>query len=88
MTTSAEPFSGGGRRDKTPADSSIIQQAEAALRNSSHAGLRHVHTRFDDGHITLTGQVASYYLKQLAQTIVGQLPQVASVDNQLQVQGP
>ncbi len=35
--------------------------------------------------MTLSGDVVSYYLKQIAQTIVGRLPQVQRVHNQLRV---
>jgi osmotically-inducible protein OsmY len=40
-----------------------------------------------NGCVTLTGEVASYYLKQVAQTIVGRLPQVEQVNNELRVVG-
>jgi osmotically-inducible protein OsmY len=35
--------------------------------------------------LTLTGAVGSFYLKQIAQTIVARVPGVGRIDNQLEV---
>lgn len=64
-------------------DEHSCREVELILRASSHCELRQVTCRFQNGTATLTGQVSSYYLKQIAQTIVHQLPQVTRIDNQL-----
>ena len=87
MTIPAQAFSAGGRPDDAPPVDSDRQEVERALRGSSHNGLRTVRCQYVDGRVTLNGEVASYYLKQVAQTIVGRLANVSSVDNQLLVAG-
>jgi osmotically-inducible protein OsmY len=75
------------RRIEAPPIDSMSLEVERALHGSSHCGLRGVRCRFADGSVTLSGDVVSYYLKQIAQTIVGSLPQVQRVYNQLRVVG-
>lgn len=43
---------------------------------------------FHDGVVTLDGRVRSFYLKQVAQTIVGKLERVEQVVNNLVVSSP
>ncbi len=69
-------------------DEQACREVELILRSSSHCELRQVTCRFSGGTATLSGQVSSYYLKQVAQTIVRQLPQVQNVDNRLRVVNP
>lgn len=69
-------------------DERACREVELILRTSSHCELRQVTCRFTGGTATLTGRVSSYYLKQVAQTIVCQLLQVQRVDNQLRVVNP
>ncbi len=85
MTTPAKVSSANGRRDAAPEVDSASLEVERALRSSSHCGLRKVQCKFSDGNATLSGEVMSYYLKQIAQTVVGRLPQVTHVNNQLRV---
>lgn len=58
---------------------------ERLLQNSSHFELRRVDCSFAEGTATLSGRVSSFYLKQVAQTIVQQSAHVEQVDNQLHV---
>ena len=87
MTIPAQAFSADGRPSDTPPVDANRQEVERVLRGSSHCGLRTVRCQYVDGRVTLNGEVASYYLKQVAQTIVGRLANVSSVDNQLLVAG-
>ena len=87
MTTHADAPSIGGRRSDPKAVDSASREVERALHSSSHCGLRTVRCTYIDGRVTLNGEVASFYLKQIAQTIVGRLANVLSVDNQLRVCG-
>ena len=96
MTIQMQPTSARGERDgparvesRVPVDrrESVSEEVERVLRGSSHCGLRKIRCRFADGVATLSGEVSSYYLKQVAQTIVGQMPQVVQVRNELRVVG-
>ncbi len=75
------------RHAEVPPVDSMSLEVERALHGSSHCGLRAVRCHYADGRVTLSGEVVSYYLKQVAQTIVGRMPQVQRVYNQLRVVG-
>lgn len=63
--------------------------ALAVLRASPHATLRQVNCCVIEGRAVLTGTVPSFYLKQLAQSLVmRQLGNESRVDNQLGVGSP
>lgn len=76
-----------GRAGVLPAET-VGREVERALHSSSHGGLRRVCCKYANGEATLTGEVSSYYLKQMAQTIVGRFPQVQRVSNELSVARP
>lgn len=59
--------------------------AETCLHSSTHSALRKVTARYRAGTVTLHGQVPSFYLKQLAQAMVGKLAEVERVENELEV---
>jgi osmotically-inducible protein OsmY len=84
MPTHAKSSAGEGQVSASEEDT-LSRDVQQALRCSSHVGLRAVRCTSAGGHVTLTGDVASYYLKQIAQTIVGRVKNVESVNNQLVV---
>lgn len=59
--------------------------AESALRQSAYRELRSVACHFHEGVLTLRGQVSSYYLSQIAQTLVRRTSGVERVCNRLRV---
>ena len=63
----------------------LARAAELRLGASGYRILTRVVCRACDGTLTLTGQVPSFYLKQVAQTLVGNMPDVRQVVNQLVV---
>jgi osmotically-inducible protein OsmY len=85
MPAHTKPPSVSARRGGASPAESVGLEVERALRNSSHSGLRHVRCKYVDGNVTLTGEVPSFYLKQVAQTIVRQFSQVRRVSNELAV---
>jgi osmotically-inducible protein OsmY len=96
MTMQVQPTTARGGRDgpacvdargAVDRRESVSEDVERVLRGSSHFGLRRIRCKYVDGVATLTGDVSSYYLKQVAQTIVGQLPQVRQVKNEIRVVG-
>lgn len=69
----------------TATEDSVSRAAESRLRDSSHLFLRHVRCGYDDGRLQLEGKVPSFYLKQLAQSLVQGIPGVRRIDNRLTV---
>jgi osmotically-inducible protein OsmY len=63
----------------------ISRLVEVRLRETSHPPLVAVTCDFDDGTATLRGDVPSFYLKQLAQSIARQTNGVTHVVNQIRV---
>jgi osmotically-inducible protein OsmY len=66
----------------------IAEMAQAVLRGSSYFELRDVSCDFSGGILTLRGCVPSYYLKQLAQATVADVPGVVEVHNRVEVVMP
>ena len=63
----------------------IADIARAVLRQSAYAELRELSCDFNGGVLTLRGCVPTYYLKQVAQEAVADVPGVIEVDNHLEV---
>ncbi len=66
----------------------VDEAAEARLHRSQYVELRGICCEFHEGVLTLRGQVPSYYLKQMAQSLVDRIPGVLQLDNQLDVGRP
>jgi osmotically-inducible protein OsmY len=64
----------------------VVQaEARSRLRKSGYRELQLVSCDFHEGILTLRGRISSFYLKQLAQTLVYQLDGVGEVNNRLEV---
>jgi len=62
--------------------------AELATHRLREANLRfrkYVSCEYLEGVLLLQGRVPTYYLKQIAQTVVARVPGVERVDNRIQV---
>ncbi|MFO0903079.1 MAG: BON domain-containing protein [Pirellulales bacterium] len=73
---------------KAPAPSplvNIVEEAERRLQAGPYPVLRQIGCEFCDGVLILRGAVGSFYLKQMAQTLVSRIPGVSRVENQLNV---
>jgi osmotically-inducible protein OsmY len=66
----------------------IAEMAKDRLQQTAYGPLRNVACTFDRGTIFLRGTVPRYYLKQVAQEAVGNLPCVRQVVNQIEVLWP
>lgn len=55
------------------------------LETSGYGELRTITCRVEGGIVTLNGRVSSYYLKQIAQSIVGRQAGVCRIENLLDV---
>jgi osmotically-inducible protein OsmY len=65
--------------------SAVAQAASHRLRGSQYLDLRAVECSYENGRLALDGQVPSYYLMQMARSLVSNLPGVERVDNRLEV---
>lgn len=63
----------------------IAGRASRILGNSPYAALRAVACEFKDGILTLNGEVPTFYLKQIAQTMLREVQQVHSIVNNVRV---
>jgi hypothetical protein len=59
--------------------------ARGMLLNTSYHALRRVSCEYQEGALILRGELPSYFLKQMAQTTVANLPGVAQVCNHIDV---
>ena len=66
-------------------DANVASKASQLLNQSNYLALRRLRCEFHDGQLTLRGRVPTYFLKQMAQTVVRQLPQVRQIENQVDV---
>jgi osmotically-inducible protein OsmY len=69
-------------------DDEIAGRAYLALATSGYRSLRNLQVFCNNGRVTLEGQLPTYYLKQLAQSLVQRVDGVREVDNTVSVQRP
>lgn len=74
------PVAGG-----TVARTEVHQAVESQLQRSPYRALRFVACQIHEGTAVLTGKVPSFFLKQMAQHLVGQTQGVKRVRNELSV---
>jgi len=80
-------------REKAPAlegeqDSGLQAAAVASLRSSPYRPLWHLHCKVREGVVVVSGVVPSFYLKQMAQTVLQALDRINGVENLLVVAEP
>ena len=66
----------------------VAEIAEDLLRRDGHLFHAALSCEFHEGVLTLRGRLPSYYLTQLAQTVVATVEGVAQVDNWIDVVTP
>lgn len=64
------------------------RQANAVLQGSRYLPLRDLHCDFHEGVLTIRGKVPTFYLKQLAQTVVRSVVHVEEINNHVEVVWP
>ncbi len=67
---------------------SVAEEVQRALAASRYFALRAIRCQYHEGVVTLRGRAPTFYLKQLAQTIVLRIPGVEEVVNRIQVDSP
>lgn len=72
-----------------PKEKRVVQaEAQLRLRKSGYPELRLIACVFHEGVLTLRGRVTTYYLKQMAQTLIRELESVGEINNRLEVAAP
>ncbi len=64
----------------------VEEEAGARLRCSAYRDIRGVTCEFHEGVLTLRGRVQSYYMKQIAQSLVLRMGRVEEINNRLEVE--
>jgi osmotically-inducible protein OsmY len=72
-------------KEKEEDDRSLLYQVHCVLLGTGYAALRCIDCRVENGVVELSGDVPSFYCKQLAQTAVLSLKHVRRVENCLRV---
>jgi osmotically-inducible protein OsmY len=85
LMASTSPIAVGSSSDGSRSGDEIALAAASSLRAGPYPVLRNISCRCESGQLTLTGAVGSFYLKQIAQTIVARVPGVGRIDNRLEV---
>ena len=63
----------------------VPQLAQARLKETTYAALERVACEYHEGVALLRGTVPTFYLKQVAQVVVGRLDEVKRVINRIEV---
>ena len=63
----------------------VAESAERRLREADFRFSRCIFCQYHEGVLLLRGRVPTYYLKQIAQTVVADVPGVEQVDNRIEV---
>ena len=66
----------------------ILDSAESCLRSNSYLALKNVTCDYREGVLTLRGCLPSYYLKQVAQTVVARVAGGVRIVNEIEVVSP
>jgi osmotically-inducible protein OsmY len=69
-------------------ENQILSAVERRLRRSTYSPIRNLHCEFHDGVLTLRGRLSSYFLKQVAQSLVVHMEGVEKVQNRVEVAYP
>lgn len=69
-------------------EEAVCTRATAILSNSPYLSLRSVKCNYEGGNVTLRGEVPTFYLKQLAQSLVGGMVRPENILNLVQVKPP
>ncbi len=77
-----------GERQSSARKPSVLAAATSRLRKSDYHELHLISCTFYEGVLTLRGRVSTFYLKQVAQTMIASLEGVERINNRLEVAAP
>lgn len=67
-------------------DTELVIRVDSVIRNCGRPEMRRVSIQAENGCVILRGEVATYYAKQVAQTLAQAVDGVSSIRNQIDVQ--
>lgn len=67
-------------------DHRIVDAAYRAFRASGYGQLLGLSVYCDDGRVTLQGRLPTFYLKQVAQSVLRSIDGIRDIDNDIKVQ--
>lgn len=70
---------------KTTTDDQIVDLVYQSFRASGYGQFRQLKVYCDHGRVTLQGSLPTYYLKQVAQTVIRLIPGIRDIDNDVTV---
>jgi osmotically-inducible protein OsmY len=86
VQTAGSPVGQETRLTSAPTNSQIEQMARGKLLRCAYADVREIECTCRDGVVTLHGSLPSFFLKQIAQSmLIHPLAGVATIDNQVRV---
>ena len=86
MPDHAQPhLDGEAGREPAPHAAMVVALAEQRLKNSAYLPLRNLRCSFHEGILVLHGELPSFFLKQMAQSLVAQMAGVGEVLNRVEV---
>lgn len=71
--------------NSTSHDRDLVTRVNSVIRNCGRPEMRCVSIQAENGCVTLCGEVATYYAKQVAQTLARDVDGVAAIRNQINV---
>lgn len=71
--------------DRALTEQRLQERIQTALSSNPHLPGKRVYCRTDGGQVTLSGNVSSYFQKQMAQEAVRRLDGVLQIENLLEV---
>ena len=74
-----------GTLPELPEYEGLVASARHELRQSAYPPLRHLQCDWAERSLVLSGAVRSYFLKQMAQTLVARLSPGVPVENRVEV---
>lgn len=72
-------------QDQTTTDDQIVDLVHQSFRDSGYGQFRQLKVYCDHGRVTLQGSLPTYYLKQVAQTVIRLIPGIRDLDNDVKV---
>lgn len=84
-TESLPAVHGPARRRNRERDARLDRSVRRSLEDTGYRPLRCIDCRVSRGVVVLSGRVPSWYMKQVAQTVVQKIDAVDVVENRLQV---
>jgi len=88
MSANSEADTPGSLRAAGVQGRGVVDLAAGRLRDSSHQAVRRLQCSYENGILALDGRLPSFYLKQVAQTLVSGLEGVERIQNRIDVVRP